>query len=98
MIRYYARLNPNKVEESFLNRDEVMRVSDAEVEPFRKLVQAAFGLRRKQMRRVLRSVRGLSAEEADAALERVGVAPDRRPETLAPAEFAALLRTLRPDG
>lgn len=28
MIRYYARLNPNKVEESFLNREEVMRVSD----------------------------------------------------------------------
>jgi hypothetical protein len=29
MIRYYARLNPTKIEDSFLNREEVMRVSDA---------------------------------------------------------------------
>jgi hypothetical protein len=28
MIRYYARLNPAKVDESFLNREEVMRISD----------------------------------------------------------------------
>ena len=70
-------------------------VADHEIDAFRRLVQAAFGLRRKQMRRVLRSVRGLSATDADDALDRVGVAPDRRPETLAPYEFAALLRTLR---
>ena len=73
-------------------------VADDEVEPFRKLVQAAFGLRRKQMRRVLRSVRGLGADEADAVLGRAGVAPDRRPETLSAVEFATLLRALRADG
>jgi len=88
---------PPKVESAVVRITAVADpiVPDAEADAFRKLVQAAFGLRRKQMRRVLRSVRGMSAEDADAVLARVGVAPDRRPETLSPAEFAALLRTLR---
>lgn len=61
---------------------------------YRKLVQACFGLRRKQMRRVLRTVRGLSAEEAEGVLERVGLSPEARPETLAPDDFVRLLRAL----
>jgi len=61
---------------------------------FRKLVIAAFGLRRKQLRRVVRTVRGLSAEQADAALESAGIDPEARPETLSAAQFAALLRAL----
>jgi 16S rRNA (adenine1518-N6/adenine1519-N6)-dimethyltransferase len=69
-------------------------VAGAEADAYRRLVQACFGLRRKQMRRVLRTVRGLSPEEAEAVLARVGVAPDARPETLAPADFARLLRAL----
>lgn len=64
-------------------------------EPFRKLVQASFGLRRKQMRRVLRTVRGLDAESAEGILERAGIDPDARPETLSPEDFARLLRVLR---
>ena len=61
---------------------------------FRKLVIASFGLRRKQMRRVVRTVRGLSAEQADAALGTAGLDPEVRPETLSAAQFAALLRAL----
>lgn len=50
-------------------------------------------MRRKQMANVLRAVRGLSAADAGAALERAGVDPAARPETLSPAQFALLMRT-----
>ena len=63
---------------------------------FRKLVIASFGLRRKQMRRVVRTVRGLSAEQADVALGIAGLDPEARPETLSATQFAALLRALPP--
>ena len=63
---------------------------------YRALVQAVFGFRRKQMRRVLRELRDMSAEQADAILATAGIAPDARPETLAPAAFAALLRAMPP--
>ncbi|MBM4193550.1 MAG: ribosomal RNA small subunit methyltransferase A [Gemmatimonadetes bacterium] len=62
---------------------------------FRKLVTALFSNRRKQMQRALRSVRGLSAPEAAAALEAADIAATARPEVLAPADFARLLRVLR---
>jgi 16S rRNA (adenine1518-N6/adenine1519-N6)-dimethyltransferase len=56
------------------------------------LVQAAFGLRRKQMRRVLRELWSIDAESAEQILRTVGVDPALRPETLSPTDFAALLR------
>ena len=59
-------------------------------ERFRWLVHSAFGLRRKQMRRVMRTIGALTAEEAEAVLERSGIDPDARPETLTPSDFAAL--------
>jgi 16S rRNA (adenine1518-N6/adenine1519-N6)-dimethyltransferase len=51
---------------------------------FARLVAASFSMRRKTLRN---SLRGLVAPEAFAA---AGIAPDRRPETLSPAEFAKL--------
>jgi 16S rRNA (adenine1518-N6/adenine1519-N6)-dimethyltransferase len=57
---------------------------------FRTFVQAAFGLRRKQMVRVLRTVRGVSADRSAELLERAGIDPSARPEVVAPAEFVAL--------
>ncbi|MBA2684409.1 MAG: ribosomal RNA small subunit methyltransferase A [Gemmatimonadaceae bacterium] len=63
-------------------------------EPFRIFVQTAFALRRKQMRRVVRTVAGRSAEEAEAALAMAGIDPDVRPETLSAAQFYALGRAL----
>jgi 16S rRNA (adenine1518-N6/adenine1519-N6)-dimethyltransferase len=62
---------------------------------FRAFVQAAFGLRRKQMLRVLRTVRGLSPEDASALLERAAVDPTARPEVLSPERFASLFELLK---
>ncbi|MDQ6719109.1 MAG: 16S rRNA (adenine(1518)-N(6)/adenine(1519)-N(6))-dimethyltransferase RsmA [Gemmatimonadota bacterium] len=59
---------------------------------FRMFVQAAFGQRRKQIQRVLRSVRGLSVEEVTSILNRCGVDPTARPETLSPTVFVELFR------
>ena len=70
-------------------------VAPEEEEPFRRLVQDAFGLRRKQMRRVVRTVAGLDAERAEKALEAAGIDPEVRPEVLGPEKFARLLRALR---
>jgi 16S rRNA (adenine1518-N6/adenine1519-N6)-dimethyltransferase len=63
-------------------------------ERFRTFVQAAFALRRKQMRRVVRTVAERSAEEAERALAASGIDPDARPETLGAAQFYALGRAL----
>lgn len=73
-------------------------VSPAEVEPFRAFVQACFGLRRKQMRRVVRTVLDCDADRAERLLAAAGVDPDTRPETLTPAAFAALHRAVRGEG
>jgi 16S rRNA (adenine1518-N6/adenine1519-N6)-dimethyltransferase len=61
---------------------------------FRTFVQAAFGHRRKQMQRVLRSVRSLSAAQAAAVLESVGIEPSARPEVVSPTDFARLFAAL----
>ena len=68
-------------------------ITAAEEESFRALVQGAFGLRRKQLRRVIRTLWSLSVEEADAVLTRAGLDGEVRPETLAPPDFARLLRS-----
>jgi 16S rRNA (adenine1518-N6/adenine1519-N6)-dimethyltransferase len=68
-------------------------VTRDEEEPLRKLVQGAFGMRRKQMRRVIRTLRSLGAEEADAVLATAGIDPEARPETLSVEQFVKLLRT-----
>lgn len=88
---------PPKVESAVIRiapRDVPMMDADEE-EPFRLLVQGSFGLRRKQMRRVLRTVRAWDAEQADAALEEAKIDPESRPETLSPADFLRLLRATR---
>jgi 16S rRNA (adenine1518-N6/adenine1519-N6)-dimethyltransferase len=69
-------------------------VSDAEQRDFAEFVIAAFGMRRKQMRRVLRTMRGITPEAAERALGEAGVLPDVRPEVLGPTEFATLWRVL----
>jgi len=69
-------------------------VTTEEERPFRTLVQNAFGMRRKQMRRVLRSVYNLDVERADALLGRAGIDGEVRPETLSPADFVRLLRAV----
>jgi len=63
-------------------------------EGFRTFVQAAFALRRKQMRRVVRTVAERSALDAERALAASGIDPDVRPETLSAEQFYALGRAL----
>jgi 16S rRNA (adenine1518-N6/adenine1519-N6)-dimethyltransferase len=63
-----------------------------EERPLRTLVQNAFGMRRKQMRRVVRSLYALDAARADALLAAAGIDPEVRPETLTPEQFVGLLR------
>lgn len=67
-------------------------VTEVEEEPFRLLVQGAFGLRRKQLRRVVRTLWSLDAPGADAVLARAGLAGDARPEVLGAEDFARLMR------
>ena len=64
------------------------------VPAFRVFVQAAFGQRRKQIQRVLRSVRALSVEEVTRILDTCGIAPAARPETISPVKFVELFRAL----
>lgn len=67
-------------------------ITPAEERDFRRFVVDAFGMRRKQMRRVLRSLWNVSAIEADAVLKACRIEPTRRPETLTAGDFARLLR------
>jgi len=61
---------------------------------FRAFVQEAFGLRRKQMRRVLRTIARVDAETSERLLGEAGIDPEARPESLDPAAFARLIRAL----
>jgi 16S rRNA (adenine1518-N6/adenine1519-N6)-dimethyltransferase len=89
---------PPKVESAVLRvTPRADPVVPASSEPaFRALVQAAFGLRRKQMRRVIRTVAHLDANASDRALDAAGIDPECRPETLLPDDFARLLAALGP--
>jgi 16S rRNA (adenine1518-N6/adenine1519-N6)-dimethyltransferase len=61
---------------------------------FQRIVQEAFGLRRKQLRRVVRTIGRLDAVAADAVLARAALDPEARPETLSPEDFARLVRAM----
>jgi 16S rRNA (adenine1518-N6/adenine1519-N6)-dimethyltransferase len=61
---------------------------------YRSFVLSAFGLRRKQLVRVVRTVANLDAEQAAAVVASCGLSPEARPETLTPADFATLVRAL----
>lgn len=67
-------------------------ITPGEEARYRTMVQGAFGMRRKQMRRVVRSLFAVSAERAESLLAASGIDAEARPETLPPEQFAALLR------
>jgi 16S rRNA (adenine1518-N6/adenine1519-N6)-dimethyltransferase len=74
-------------------RPDPVVTPDEEVR-YRRIVQEAFGLRRKQLRRVVRTIARLDAEAADVVLSAAGLDPEARPETLTPEDFARLVRAL----
>jgi 16S rRNA (adenine1518-N6/adenine1519-N6)-dimethyltransferase len=65
-------------------------------ERYRSFVLAAFGLRRKQMRRVLRTAAALPVGDAERVLAVASIDPEARPEMLDPEAFARLVGELRP--
>ncbi len=89
---------PPKVESAVvrITPRETTGVPVALEEKFRRMVQGTFAQRRKQMGRVLRSLASLDAPAADALLTGIGIAPEARPETLSPADFARLFAALTP--
>lgn len=63
-----------------------------EEEAFRRFVQAVFGMRRKQLLRVMRELWMRDASRASAILADVGLPPSARPEVISPADFVRLFR------
>ena len=92
-------LPPPKVDSAVVRIDPlpVPLVEPAIEATFRRFVQSAFGMRRKQMRRVLREVLDIDADRADQLLAESGIEPAVRPETLSPEDFARLVRAINPD-
>lgn len=87
---------PPKVESAVIRvepRAEPL-VAAGEEQAFRRLVQDAFGMRRKQLGRVVRAIYGLDAESGEALVRSIGLDPTARPETLSPGDFARLLRAV----
>ena len=87
---------PPKVESAVVRltpRDKPL-LPENRLSGFRTFVQAAFSQRRKQMVRVLRSVRGLSPEKAMEILRENGIDPTARPEVVSPEQFARLYESL----
>jgi 16S rRNA (adenine1518-N6/adenine1519-N6)-dimethyltransferase len=73
--------------------DDRLPSGDAEDQLWR-LVQAAFRERRKMLHNVLTRQLPLEPARVDAALAAAGIAPDRRPQTVAVGEWLALLEAL----
>jgi len=77
--------------------DDGDRLADAALEDdLWRLVQAAFRERRKMIHNVLARQLRLPAARVAAALDAAAIAPERRPQTLAVAEWRALLTHLSP--
>jgi 16S rRNA (adenine1518-N6/adenine1519-N6)-dimethyltransferase len=94
LVKPGAFAPPPKVDSAILRVVPLVEplVTPDEEGPFAAFVRAMFGMRRKQLRRALRSVAGVDAAAADEALASVGLDGDRRCETITPAEFVALFR------
>ena len=73
------------------------RLGPDEEDELWRLVQAAFRERRKMIHNVLSRQLPVDASRVDAALAAAGIAPDRRPQTLAVGEWLALRELLGAD-
>lgn len=60
--------------------------------PFRRFVQAAFGMRRKTLLRVMRELWIPDAGKAAGVLDGLGLEPSARPEVVSPPDFVRLFR------
>ncbi|AKF80492.1 16S rRNA methyltransferase [Myxococcus fulvus 124B02] len=90
---------PPKVDSAVLSltRRATPRAPIIDEARFTRVVKAAFAQRRKTLLNSLKSDKTLATPDALlAALQAAGIDPQRRAETLAPEEFAALERALGP--
>ncbi len=69
-------------------------IDEGSEDRYRGLVISAFGLRRKQLLRVVRTIASTDAETAGSIIARAQLDPMARPETLSPADFARLLHEM----
>lgn len=85
---------PPKVESAVVRLDprDVAVVAPVDEAAYSRFVQEAFGQRRKQLRRVLRSILNWPAPEVDQLLANTRLTAAARPETLSPEDFARLFR------
>ena len=72
------------------------RLDAAAEEALWRVVQAGFRERRKMLHNVLTRQLPIEADRIDAALTAVGIARDRRPQTVAVGEWIALTEALGP--
>jgi 16S rRNA (adenine1518-N6/adenine1519-N6)-dimethyltransferase len=80
-----------------VGRTRPRRLDAAAEEQLWRLVQAGFRERRKMLHNVLpRQLPAVGRERFTATLEEVGIAPDRRPQTLSVEEWLALAAALGP--
>ena len=86
---------PN-VDSTVVRIDPGAALEPARAARLRSLTRAAFGLRRKQMQKILRTAAGygLATEDAEAVLAEVGLRPEDRPEVLDPPAFIGLADAL----
>ncbi len=82
---------PPKVMSAVVHVVPAAAPEDIQAVTLSRITEAAFGQRRKMLRQSLKGVSG-----ALAAMESLGIAPERRAETLSIAEFVALARALGP--
>ncbi len=76
------------------------RLSAAEQADVRTLTRTAFGQRRKQLQKILRTTPeyGLDTADVRALAQEMGLDPTARPETLSPEAFVGLAQALRARG
>lgn len=86
---------PPKVAAAFVGLEPIEVAGDTPLPALRRVVHAAFGQRRKTLRNSLGS--GYGKVAAGEALERVGIDPRARAETLDLDAFLALARCLETD-
>lgn len=79
-----------KVDSAVVRLDVRAAQPAVDVENFFRVAHAGFGQKRKQLRNALAAGLGISAQESEALLQRAGIDPKRRAETLTIEEWMRL--------
>jgi 16S rRNA (adenine1518-N6/adenine1519-N6)-dimethyltransferase len=98
LVRPGSFYPPPKVESAILRlevRPQPKVVSRQEAQAFFEVVRAGFSARRKQLANCLTRALGLQRETVVESLQKAGVAPERRAETLSLEEWGAVYQALK---